>query len=355
MGKFSCLSICSYRKMYLRTMVLCILCSVFLQAARAQETEGLYDDKGVEINRLRPIGKFPPDRSTGDQNLFDRLGEFIFGKKKTLVLSKPISVFADNPESYYVLDQGLGALLRIREGVGEIPQSFHHRYTSLVGICVLPQGDLLFTESRLNKIFLLTPGKDDADLTEFTTDVELNQPTGIACSRLNDEIWVVETAAHRITVFDLQGKVIRQIGKRGTGPVEFNYPTFIWIDKSGLVYIIDALNFRVQILNSEGEFVTTFGQIGDATGYFSRPKGIATDSFGNIYIVDALFHAVQIFDKNGNFLYYFGGQGRKEGEFWMPAGIFIDDNDFIYVADSYNSRIQIFQLINGRLNENGQD
>ncbi|NOX85836.1 MAG: hypothetical protein GXO86_07725 [Chlorobi bacterium] len=355
MEQMNGLSIYSFRKLSLKAVVFCLLYLVFLLPVRAQETEGIYDQKGVEINRLRLVTKFPTEKSKVEVNLVDRIAEFFFGKKEAIVLSKPISVFAENPDSFWVLDQGLGSLLKVQDGVGEIPQSFHQHYTSLVGICALPQGDLLFTESRLNKVFKLNKDESADKLLEFCPAVKLDQPTGIAFSSLKNEVWVVETALHRITVLDLQGKVIRHIGKRGDGPLEFNFPTFLWIDKSGLVYIVDAMNFRVQILNSEGEFISMFGEIGDATGYFSRPKGIATDSFGNIYIVDALFHAVQIFDKNGNFLYYFGGQGRKDGKFWLPTGIFIDDNDFIYVADSYNSRIQVFQLINGRLNDNDKD
>ncbi len=355
MEKLNSLNIYFFRKICAKAIIFCLSFSVFLPLVRAQETEGVFDQKGVEINRLRLVGKFPPEESREDANLLDRIGEFFFGDKQTLVLSKPISVFAESPDSYWVLDQGLGSLVKVQDGVGEIPQSFHQHYTSLVGICALPQGDLLFTESRRNKIFKLNQDEQADKLIEFCPAVDLKQPTGIAYSPTKNEVWVVETASHRITVLNLKGEVVHHIGKRGNGPLEFNFPTFIWIDKSGLVYVVDAMNFRIQILNSDGEFITKFGEIGDATGYFSRPKGIATDSFGNIYIVDALFHAVQIFDKKGNFLYYFGGQGRQDGKFWLPTGIFIDENDFIYIADSYNSRIQVFQLINGRINGSDQD
>ncbi len=328
-----------------RTVVLCILCLLFFTPCWAQDTLMLSGSQGAEINRIRMVSKFPPEKRVEEKSIFDRVGEFFFGKKQAVILSKPISVFAENPESYWVLDQGLGNMIKVQDGVGEIPHPFKEKFSSLVGICASSHNELFFTDSRADKIFKLSLDKDE--LTEFNPSVELNQPTGIAYSRLNDELWVVETASHRISVFNPQGELIRRIGKRGEGPGEFNFPTFIWIDKSGIVYIVDSMNFRIQILNGEGKVILVFGQIGDATGYLSRPKGIATDSFGNIYVVDALFHAVQIFDKNGKFLYYFGRQGRKNGQFWMPTGIFIDDNDYIYIADSYNSRIQVFQLING--------
>ena len=334
-------------------MVLCISCLFFLASGWAQDTVLLLDNMDAEINRIRFVTKFPPEKGVVEKGIFDRIGEFIFGKNQALILSKPISVIAENPESYWVLDQGLGVLLKVQDKVGEIPQPIKEKYSSLVGICASSYREIFFTDSRVNKIFKLN--LDDHKLVEFNPSVELNQPTGIAYSRLNDELWVVETAAHRISVFNRMGEVVRQIGKRGESPGEFNYPTFIWIDKAGVVYIVDSMNFRIQILNSDGELISVFGQIGDATGYFSRPKGIATDSFGNIYVVDALFHAVQIFDKNGNLLYHFGKQGREDGQFWLPTGIFIDDNDYIYISDSYNSRVQVFQLINGQTNDFSKD
>ncbi len=323
-----------------------VLCTSFLflfNCLFSQEEEMNNSVYTNEVNSIRYVSKFPADNKKPKKNLFSRIGEFVFGKNQVVVLSKPVSLFAENPNTFWVLDQGVGSLIKVHEQVGEIPHSFKEKYSSLVGICASSNNEMFFTESRLNKMFKYQPEEDE--LTEFKLQIELDQPTGIAYSKINDEIWVVETAAHRITVFNCDGEVVRRIGIRGVGPGEFNFPTFIWIDKSGTVYIVDSMNFRIQIFNSAGEFVSSFGEIGDATGYFARPKGIATDSFGNIYIADALFHVVQIFDKDGRFLYHFGKQGKKDGEFWMPAGVFIDDNDYIYVADSYNSRVQVFQLI----------
>ncbi|MCB2219973.1 MAG: 6-bladed beta-propeller [Bacteroidetes bacterium] len=297
----------------------------------------------VESYDIEWVCSIPQEKKEDDQSWLNRIGEFIFGKKQVISLSKPISVFAKNLDSIYVLDQGVGALVFLQMNVGEIPYQVTEKYSSIVGICSGPDNELFFTESRFNSIFKFLPHKNE--LYEFKCSNKLNQPTGIAFSNDEKEIWVVETGAHRITVFDLYGNEIRQIGKRGKGAGEFNYPTFIWIDASGLVYIVDSMNFRIQILNSDGEMISSFGEAGDATGFFSRPKGIATDSHGNIYVVDALFHAVQVFDQRGTLLYHFGHQGREDGQFWMPTGIYVDHHDLIYIADSYNSRIQVFQLI----------
>ncbi|MEI6575398.1 MAG: 6-bladed beta-propeller [Bacteroidota bacterium] len=296
---------------------------------------------------IRWLSQFPPALNDKKQkSLAKRITEFVVGKKEEIQLIKPMAVFASNPDTFLLLDQGIGALLEVQGKKIEYPHSLRKKFinmNSLIGICETPGRAILFTDSKRNKIFEIST--DRKELVSLNDSLQLQQPTGIAWSTLNNEIWVVETAAHRIAILDKQGKRIKTIGKRGTGPGEFNFPTYLTIDKDGNAYVIDAMNFRVQIFNKAGDFISAFGESGDASGYFSRPKGIALDSYGNIYVVDALFHTVQIFDHSGKFLFRFGEQGQGKEEFWMPTGIFIDKNNYIYISDSYNARVQIFKLV----------
>jgi len=275
----------------------------------------------------------------------DQFNSVIFGLKQQ-ELSNPVAVLATSPIEFWILDQGNKTVFRVQNGVGDIPHSISKSgldLSSLVGICAGPNSDILFTDSKTQKIYRISPEKKKPEVVNDS--LVLEQPTGIAYSSSENEIWVVESKAHRIAVLNQKGELIKRIGHRGNAEGEFNYPTHIWIDKKGYIYINDALNFRIQVLNSDGDVISVFGKAGDASGFLARPKGIATDSFGNIYVVDALFHLVQVFDLKGDFLYTFGNQGHGNGEFWLPSGIFIDSLDNIYVADTYNSRIQVFKLI----------
>ena len=292
---------------------------------------------------IKWVGQFPAKNGEKKLSFGDKVSRLVFGKKPQSVI-KPINIVAENQKHYYILDQGSGSLFEVEDGIGRSHRSTKkasQNFPSLVGICDGPDGSLLFTDSRLNQVWQI----DGGALSMFSDSVKLNQPTGIAYNRNRDEIWLVETGAHRISLFSSEGKWIRNIGERGLGPGSFNYPTFIWIDASGRIYVVDSMNFRVQIFDSKGGFISTFGESGDATGDMARPKGVAVDSEGHIYVADALFHVVQIFDREGRYLFSFGGQGQDDGEFWMPLGIYIDGKDFIYVADSYNARVQVFQLL----------
>lgn len=284
------------------------------------------------------------DNKQTQKKLKNRLNLILFGIK-TPELIKPVSVFATNPDNFWVLDQGGKTLFKIKDGNGEIPRSIinsNYDLSSLVSICATSASNFLFTDSKSNIIYQFVV--DRKKIGTLNDSLKLEQPTGIAYLSAKKEIWVVETNAHRISILNERGELLKRIGIRGNAKGEFNFPTHIWIDKKGFVYINDAMNFRIQVLNSEGEVIAMFGKAGDASGFFGISKGIATDSYGNIYIVDVLFHVVQVFDIKGNFLYSFGSQGHENSQFWMPSGIYIDEQNYIYVSDTYNSRIQIFQL-----------
>ncbi len=274
---------------------------------------------------------------------FDDIWDFVIGENE-IHLIQPINLIK-NSNNLLILDQALQSVVSINIDEKEFEiidnASKYGNNFSAVAICEFQSGKFLFTDSYLDKIFLLDSDKNKVEI--FREDLDLEHPTGILFNKDKDEIWVSETQNHRLKVFDSNGNYLRSIGRRGNKNLEFNFPTFIHYS-NGKIYVVDAMNFRIQILNSAGNFITAFGQPGDASGYFASIKGLATDSHERIYVVDGLFNAVQVFDSEGNLLSYFGSKGNDEGKFILPVGIFIDIYDKIYVADSYNSRIQIFQI-----------
>jgi len=167
------------------------------------------------------------------------------------------------------------------------------------------------------------------------------RPTGMAIDTQARRLYLTDTLRHQVLVFGLDGSLIREIGRRGAGTGEFNFPMALTLSQ-GRIYVVDAMNFRIQAFTPEGRYLSSFGKAGNQTGTLNRPKGIAADSNGNLYIVDALFETVQVFDPEGRLLYYFGSTGTRPGNFQLPTGISITNRNVIYVADSYNQRVQVF-------------
>jgi DNA-binding beta-propeller fold protein YncE len=333
-----------------KALIFSLFIHYFTAQCHAQESIINHKTDFNEQPAIQYISQFSSSRDLPQKNhLPNRIFNFLFGTGEESLV-RPFNLLLLEDNQYIVLDQGMNNLMYIQQEEGDFYKLSKENFPSPVGICRGSDEVIYFTDSYLNTIF---SGKvSEKNFRNINDTLNLKRPTGIACAVAREELWIAETMAHQITVINFAGTVLRHYGARGTGPCQFNFPTFIWIDNRGLVYIVDSMNFRVQILNLEGEFISSFGETGDATGYFARPKGIATDSYGNIYVVDALFHTVQIFNDKGQFLSNFGEQGREPGQFWIPTGIYIDNQDNIYVADSYNSRIQKFRLKPGVMNEN---
>lgn len=172
----------------------------------------------------------------------------------------------------------------------------------------------------------------------------LGRPTGLAFSPRSKRLFVVDTLAHAIHVFDRRRELVATLGGRGEEPGRFNFPTHVAWAAPDELFVTDALNFRVQILDEEGRPRGVFGRHGDGSGDMAMPKGIAVDADGVVYVVDALFDGVQLFGRDGAFLLTVGRQGRGFGEFWLPAGAFLSGKGELYVCDTYNRRVQVFQV-----------
>lgn len=288
----------------------------------------------------------PADLGIG-RGLFGRLEDLILGEEQQHQLVRPMAVVAWRG-AIYVADPGAQGVHRFDLDRGDyalIQGADKKPLPSPVGLALGGAGEVYVTDSKLAQVLVIQPGGKAA--VPVPLGAELGQPTGIAFDGQNRRLFVVDTAAHQIVAFRLDGRPLGTMGKRGDGPGEFNYPTLLWRSPLGRLYVTDSLNFRVQILEADGDFVGMFGKMGDGMGDAPRPKGVATDSYGHVYVVDSLLHSLQIFDQSGRFLLPVGQQGQEHGEFWLPTGIFVADDNRIYVADSYNRRIQVLRYVGG--------
>ena len=286
-----------------------------------------------------------PDDFGIAKGFFQRLAEVIFGAGEERLL-RPMAVAAVNGV-VYVADPGAKGVHRfdpVAERYDLIVAEGGNPLPSPVGLARGGEGEVYVTDSVLAAVLVIRPGAKVAVPIALPA---MGQPTGIAFDAATGRLYVVDTTAHRVNVFNRDGTLRATFGQRGSGDGGFNYPTQIWREPRGRLYVTDSLNFRIQILNEQGRFLGKFGQAGDGTGDFMRQKGVATDRYGHVYVVDALLGAFQIFDDSGRLLLSVGDLGGKRGEFWLPTGIFVGDDDMIYIADSFNQRIQQFRYVGG--------
>jgi hypothetical protein len=164
-------------------------------------------------------------------------------------------------------------------------------------------------------------------------------PHGIAIDKQGN-IWITDGQGkdgkgHQVFKFSPEGKVLLTLGKAGVagdGPDTFNQPNDVAIAPNGDIFVSDGHtpgmgNARVVKFSPDGKFLKQWGKHGSGPGEFEVPHTLAFDSRGRLFVGDRANNRIQIFDQEGNFL-------AQWKQFGRPSGIYIDANDVIYVADS---------------------
>ena len=296
--------------------------------------------------RIRYLGSVAtPDDIGRKKGFWTKLVEFIRGPEQEN-MRQPMAVAVDangrisvadpSEKQVHVYDQ--------KKGDYEVITDANVSLEYPLGLAVDNKNNLYVSDSDLKKIFVFSATGDF--IKSVGSDAQLQRPTGIAIDLAREWLYVVDTPAHDIKVFDINGgELLRVVGKRGKEKGEFNFPSYVTVDRAGNLYVTDTLNGRIQMFDHSGLLLGEFGKFGNGSGDFSTPKGVVVDSEGHIYVADAGFDNLQIFDPDGRLLLFFGEAGQAPGEFWVPTGLFMDQQDRLYVADSYNNRIQIFQYL----------
>jgi DNA-binding beta-propeller fold protein YncE len=168
----------------------------------------------------------------------------------------------------------------------------------------------------------------------------LSEPASVAIDAA-DEIFVLESLASRVRVFDARGKELRAFGSRGSKPGELLEPRGLALAPDGEVYVSDTGNDRVEVFSGEGRFLRTFGIRGSGPSEFNQPLGLAVNA-QRVFVADARNHRVQVFLRNGRYATELGRFGRGDGELDHPADVAVDAEWNAYVADADNQRVEVF-------------
>lgn len=331
-----------------RLLMVVVLCSLLAACAGRAPFRGMPAESGIQwppaplpaaVSWVRNVGNYPDAGIT--KSAWKYLTDFVFGAEESAI-GRPYGVLMDGRDRLFVVDVVFRRVhvMDVKENrytiIGEGKQDV---FQMPIAIAADDNDVVYITDSEAGIVYRYN--LRSKILTPFVTG--LMRPTGIAFNKTNRLLYVSETGAHQIVLFDLNGKERLHLGRRGEAPGQFNFPTDLFIDHTGKLYVTDPINARIQVFSADGVFVRAFGRAGDAQGEFSKPKGVAVDSEGSIYVCDALRDSVQVFDSSGTFRLEFGERGQDSGTFWMPSGIYIDREDMIYVADTYNRRVQVFR------------
>jgi len=170
-------------------------------------------------------------------------------------------------------------------------------------------------------------------------DVKFGKPEGIVWLKDNRLI-VCDTHYFRLTWFDLEGRLLKTVGKRGHGPGEFIFPVGICIDPDENLYVCEyGGHDRIQKFTREGELLAEFGSYGTEPGQFQRPSGLTWHN-GQIYVVDAVNNRIHQFTDAGKFVRLFGKP--QPPTLNLPYDITVAPDGFLYIVEYGAGRLSKF-------------
>ena len=79
---------------------------------------------------------------------------------------------------------------------------------------------------------------------------EMSKPVGICV--FQNTVFVTQYSSHCVNIYELEGKLMKSVGSRGNGEVQFKFPHGIDVsDRNHNIYVCDCYNNRVQILTEK--------------------------------------------------------------------------------------------------------
>ena len=306
---------------------------------------------GEKIDYTAPEAKAKPKQSWMDRLAGSKPQEEKFNPKDfPFQLLGPYGMATDSKGRLYVADQRVGAVFVFNtetRDVELIGNGLQARFGLINAVAIDDDDRVFISDGKLRRVVVLNAKHEVTD----QIDKGLIDPVGLAIDTENRLLYVVDTQADQVVVFDADSlKELRRIGTGGkkhslTSPGDFAAPQGIALDKDGNVYVSDTLNDRVEIFDADGNFISTFGKNGDGPGYFARPKGIAVDGDGHIWVADAYQNVLQVFNREGQLLTFIGGPGHYPGQFESLVGVAIDKNNRVFTSEQYPGRVQQFRYI----------
>lgn len=133
----------------------------------------------------------------------------------------------------------------------------------------------------------------------------------------NENIYIIETQDQVIKVFGSDGKYIKTIGAKGSGPGEFQMVTYLAVTNDGELLVTDEQAARTSFFDSSGRFLKSFQwrkryygfHLIKSSSYITRERAYqGTRQFGIFYVKEIDFDGKEI---------------RSYGEFTMPEPLIV--------------------------------
>ena len=207
------------------------------------------------------------------------------------------------------------------------------------GVAVSPRGQLYVADTAARRVFVFDA---DAKTVAFVGEEggnRLSKPIGVATDE-NGTVYVADATLKRVFGYDPSGRMVVAIGHDG----ELANPSGLAVDRANRrLYVADAAKHQILSYSTvDGSPLGTIGTRGSEPGEFNFPTNLTVDARGRLFVADTLNFRVQIFDADGTFVRSFCTLGDTPGSLNRPKGLGVDSEGHIYVVDASFNNFQIF-------------
>lgn len=286
--------------------------------------------------------------------LRDGIVTFAYGREKALLT--PIHVAVDSQGRLIVSDPGAGAV-HVLDGRNSfrIAAGANRRMHMPAGVAVDAADNIYVADPDLGVVGVYDrSGRFLHDIGKMGGETLFHSPTGIAIDSKNNRLYVLDTPRSVLFVSDLEGNVLKRVG-RGRGhpigrytstfsPMNLDEPTEIAVS-GDKVAMLDSKGSRIRIMDLDCNVLAEFHVQVPTGSETAAEVGLGIDASENLYLSNAGEPTIRIYDLSGHLKSSFGRHGSGIVGFTAPSGLSIDSANKLYVADTSNRRVEVFQLI----------
>jgi hypothetical protein len=290
--------------------------------------EGLYLGEGIGVARNSKNHVYVYTRSGESSRLFefDETGRFVREIGRGLYgFSQAHAVRVDPEDNIWVVDEGTDMVIKF-DPRGRVAMLIGRRPEAVEGL-------------------VETPERGDA-WPPPAVPYRLGRPSDVAWDS-DGNIFIADGYTNsRVVKYDKNGRFIKDVGTRGTEPLQFNTPHSIQVDAAGNVYVADRNNGRIQVLSNDLELLHIYDHVG-------RPWALCITNGTHPYLYSsnsnpdnnnstlaAVTGEIYKMELDGTVIGKFGRPGKQWGEFGTTHAIDCRDENELLIAEITTWRVQ---------------
>ncbi|MBN1479858.1 hypothetical protein EH223_18285 [candidate division KSB1 bacterium] len=273
---------------------------------------------------------------------------FAFGEKgdRPGQFFRPLGVSSDANGNIYVTDSGNnrlqkfsphGELISFIGGFGWEKEQFQ----SPIDIFVYNSLDIYIADYDNNRI-----ERYDKDLNwlasyysneNWNPKYQFQFPQSV-CISLHGEFFIVDSENDRIIKLNASFEPELSFADYDWGQGVLEEASHIYVSKNDNVYVTDSYAHKILVYDYYGNYLFDIG-----ADVLVSPRGLCVDERENVFVADAKKNKILCFDNKGRQILDIGSLSTKLAGFYEPNDVTVNRNK-LYVADTQNHRIQIFEL-----------